>query len=825
MNNLVKLPNHTGKRIQILTPTELEALYERPAFTQEERMSFFLLKPEEKILLDLPTSLETKIHVILQLGYFNCKHHFFEFTLDEVKEDTEYVLNQYFEQIAIKKTVLTREVKRQNQQRVLEITGYKIYNGAQHEAVLLNRAKELCRISMDPMFIFNEILSLLAQNKITLPGYSTLQEKIISRAIKAEQNRIGLILEANLSTKDRGQIMLLFKEDDGFYAITVLKKEPGNFKLRAIRKESAMFSLYQPLYLIAKRILPLFDISQKAIAYYASLVEHYTVRGLMRLEAIQRYLWLICFIQDRYQRMLYNLTTMFIYTFNQYQEAINKKAKERLLTHVLEPSDQDVKTAQLLRNYTSDEIDTSQPFEKIRQNAYQNILSADQINYIADTLEDKKKGEKLLIQFRWEAIALLAKSYKLPLRTLIKVLPIEGDRHKPLKEGQKFLQTTFLQSKSLNLVRFDLFPLKFIGKNDTPYIYDEELKSIDVDRYEFECYRQLVAHIQDYSLFVPDSFHYENFSSQILQNWKERKGEILAKLNRPFLNKPFSEFIAERANPLDARIRRVNEAIKNGENKAVKIKSNKDGSQRWSIPYTKNSLGVNNTIYEKLPPVNILRILQFSNKKTHFMQQLTHIKPHYAKSKQDDMMNYLNLLARATNMQKRELASLTGLSLAQLETADSNYFRLETLREANNTLNNELAKLSVFRHWYLLPDKLHASLDGIKLTTASETLLSRYSPKYFGLGKGVTGYYLIVNHAAVNTLTHGPNEHESHFVFDMAYNNHSDLQPDIFSTDTEGSNQLNFLLLHVIDRLFAPRYKSFNKGSSAHTIKIMHMVV
>jgi TnpA family transposase len=79
------------------------------------------------------------------------------------------------------------------------------------------------------------------------------------------------------------------------------------------------------------------------------------------------------------------------------------------------------------------------------------------------------------------------------------------------------------------------------------------------------------------------------------------------------------------------------------------------------------------------------------------------------------------------------------------------------------------------------------------------------------LGKGVTGYYLIVNHAAVNTLTHGPNEHESHFVFDMAYNNHSDLQPDIFSTDTEGSNQLNFLLLHVIDRLFAPRYKSFNK--------------
>ena len=46
------------------------------------------------------------------------------------------------------------------------------------------------------------------------------------------------------------------------------------------------------------------------------------------------------------------------------------------------------------------------------------------------------------------------------------------------------------------------------------------------------------------------------------------------------------------------------------------------------------------------------------------------------------------------------------------------------------------------------------------------------------------------------------NEHESRFFFDLIYNNTSEIQPDIFSTDTEGSNQLNFLLLHLKKELF-----------------------
>lgn len=96
-----------------------------------------------------------------------------------------------------------------------------------------------------------------------------------------------------------------------------------------------------------------------------------------------------------------------------------------------------------------------------------------------------------------------------------------------------------------------------------------------------------------------------------------------------------------------------------------------------------------------------------------------------------------------------------------------------------------------------------------------DNLLARYSQKYFGFNQGVVAYSLIANHIPIDTMIIGANEHESRFLFDLIYNNTSEIQPDIFSTDTEGSNKLNFLLLHLIERLYAPRYRSLGDKSES----------
>lgn len=84
---------------------------------------------------------------------------------------------------------------------------------------------------------------------------------------------------------------------------------------------------------------------------------------------------------------------------------------------------------------------------------------------------------------------------------------------------------------------------------------------------------------------------------------------------------------------------------------------------------------------------------------------------------------------------------------------------------------------------------------------------SRYSPKYFGLKKGIVAYTLVANHIPVNAKIIGASEHESHYVFDVLFNNFTKIQPEIHSTDSHGANQINFALLHLFGYKFAPHFK------------------
>jgi TnpA family transposase len=109
--------------------------------------------------------------------------------------------------------------------------------------------------------------------------------------------------------------------------------------------------------------------------------------------------------------------------------------------------------------------------------------------------------------------------------------------------------------------------------------------------------------------------------------------------------------------------------------------------------------------------------------------------------------------------------------------------------------------------YYELGDVIHSGIDGQKFDTRTHTINARYSPKYFGLKKGVTAYSMVASHIPINTQIIGANDHESHYVFDILFNNTTDIQPTIHSTDTHGTNELNFAILHLFGYQFAPRYK------------------
>lgn len=799
------------KRIKLLNDAEIKDIYDRPQFTDEERTWFFELDRNEKAILDFPVSIATKVDTILQLGFFKLKNQFFTFEFHDVKPDADYILDRYFDNQLLDKIKVGREVKNKNQQWILKLLGYQNFRMKLHGDSFLKKAGESARLSNDPIFIFRELFEFINQEKMTIPGYTTLQN-IVSNALSMEQKRIGQLLEQHLKPREEKKLFNLFKQDESFYAVTALKKQPKNFKQGEIHREIEHYQNIQSLYRVAKRILPKLEISKNSIAYYANLVEHYTVYGLSHLKKDKTCVWLLCFIYHRCQRMLDNLATMFIYTVNQYQNDIAKKSDELLLADALKENEHDENIAALIRFYVDNSIDGTQQFDVIKEKAYA-VLPAEMIRQIIDRLENKKKKYKE--QFTWLAVDEIARTYKPILRALLKVLPLESDKHQSLQKSIHFLKSIFHQDQSLPQVPFEKFPKKFISRKISGFIYDENKNVIYPDRYEYHCYKKIAKYLDVKSLFINESAQYKSFSSMLLANWKKNKRTVLKTLNKPRLNQSMDEFIEQKAKPLDRKIILVNEEILNGNNPHIKIKSEKDGSKKWTLPYTKKSDDINNPFYGRLPHVNIIQVLRFVNQKIKFMDQFTHIKPHYSKAKFDELAAYACLIANGTNLGTLKMADICDIPFATLHMIDSDYIRLSTLRDANDMISNAIASLPIFRYWNLHANLLHASLDGQKFITERDTLLSRFSPKYFGLVKGVVAYSMIANHVPVIAKIIGANEHESRFLFDLIWNNTSGIQPDILSTDTEGNNQLNFLLLYIIEKIFAPRYRSFgNKTES-----------
>ena len=199
------------------------------------------------------------------------------------------------------------------------------------------------------------------------------------------------------------------------------------------------------------------------------------------------------------------------------------------------------------------------------------------------------------------------------------------------------------------------------------------------------------------------------------------------------------------------------------------------------------------------------------------------------------------LVGNATNQGTYGISQRSDRSYEQISTIQANYLRPETVEVANNRINNATARLPIFKHYNIQEDVIHASADGQKFEAKRDTFKTRYSSKYFGTQKGVSALSLIVNHAATNAKIICANEHESHYIFDLLFNNTSEIKPEVLSTDTPwreprklcvaGSvwlqlrakvcpGRANYLLSYIDDaELRSHVQRALNRGEAYHQLR------
>ncbi|MCP4490433.1 MAG: DUF4158 domain-containing protein [Gammaproteobacteria bacterium] len=83
----------TGKGVVLSVQSPI---YSLPTFTLPEQEQYFSLDPDASMALSKRSTIASKVHFILQLGYFKATSQFFNVDFSVIQNDIDYILKTYF---------------------------------------------------------------------------------------------------------------------------------------------------------------------------------------------------------------------------------------------------------------------------------------------------------------------------------------------------------------------------------------------------------------------------------------------------------------------------------------------------------------------------------------------------------------------------------------------------------------------------------------------------------------------------------------------------------------------------------------------------------
>ena len=810
-----------SKRLTILTSEEITHLYGIPSFNDNERADFFYLESVERKIVDELASAAVRINFILQLGYFKARGYFFDFTFLEVRHDAWYIINRYFPETKFPKKQLSNYQHYTNKKRILALYNYAQAKSKDH-LQLYDHAISLTKLHVSPLFIFEGLLKFCHEKRLVKPGYTTIQT-LISKALQEEQQKLVNKISELLDKETQTFLDRLLEEDDTFYRLTLLKKDPKNFSTTEMRKELSKQQDLIDICLRTRHILPELNLSPKNMEHYANFAAYYTPYKLKRMKPSLSRLYLLCFAHDRFLKVNDHLVTFFIYRTRKFYNDAELLAREQMDKEENQKNKTLLKAGELARLYINQYLTD----KDLRPAAFKIVPKEEIDQFVKELLKANSRKTRLI----WKYIQAQSKSFILNLRPIFKAIQFESTPANPIEDGIEFMRTHLESKLSFMGYSYETIPTQFIPKALLTYITirgsknkHSKRKTIDGHPYEFMLYLQLQRQLEAGQVFVPLSTKHRSIEEDLIpySDWANTWEQVLQQLNLPILQQPIKVMLKELNGLLSQRYKEINDNIKNGHNKHIKLRESKQNSISWRLPYKKQDEAVNNPFYENISNASLSEVVRFAIENTNFYKAFTPLFPHQAKKPMDLNALVAGIIAEGTGIGSRKMAGISDITMSSMDAIHSTYFLVFTLKEANDILVNEIAKLSIFKFYSLTDYGILASVDGQKVETKYQTFISRHSKKYFGFGKGISSYSLVANHVPINSKIIGANEHESHHLLDIVYNNSSDIKPAAISGDMHSINRVNFALLYLFGYQFMPRFTSLHQKAQESLVSFQN---
>ena len=792
-----------NKRLTILSEAEEAALYEVPDFDDEQRLNYLNLTAEEQTLVQSCSDLSTKIHCALQIAYFKSKHLFFRVNWSEAEEDVQFIFEQYFPDETLNLKPITQYHYYSQCVLIAKHFGYQLWE-KKFESVLLQQVHIILRKDVSPQFIVMELLAFLQVKKIMRPRHTKLQD-IISEALYTERKRLSIIINASLNETNKACLDNLLKEESALSGLADLKRDAKDFKARMMSAEKEKMLAIKPLYQMAKLLLPTLKLSQQNIDYYAGLVHYYTIYDLRkRIKPEQAYLYLLCYIWQRYRQLSDNLMDASCFHLKQFEGDLKLKAKEAHAEYALNQQSELIVMRRLARYFIADEIADTTQFGDIRESAFSTIISKEELIAQVSGPDAKELKE---MDFQWKVIDQHFHRYRLHLRPLMMALDFSSVvANNPWLNAIHWLKKTLSLEKELRDCQEELYPEKTIPKRLKAYLLENNSKgeqTLNIDRYEFWVYRQIKRQIKLGKLHLEDSVH----NRSLQQELKEAvdKGALTQPLNIPALNMPIRQLLDERCTELSAQWKSFYDNFNQGKLKHL-YWDEKTKTLHFKKTKDEYDEELQHRFYEQLPLKDIADILHFVNNSSRCLSAFTHVQPRYSKMPADENSLNATILAQALNNGNMLMAEICDIPYVQLLDTYQSRIRLQTMKKANDMISDDIFNMPIFSSYSLDLTFLYAGVDGQKYEVERPTLKARRSKKYFKKGKGVVAYTMLSNHIPLQSELIGAHDHESYYAFDIWYNNTSTVMPHVLTGDMHIINKGNFALLDWFGGKLYPRF-------------------
>ncbi len=800
----------------ILSKPEKKAFMSAPILNKKERLLYFRLDQQTRLMVGGLRKPENKIGILLQLGYFRASGKFYA-----AKQFRKRDINTVCQLLGIKdfkgfdRAGYANTSMLNHQERIRGTLQWQRCD-EKEGALLSHRAQWLAANQRKPKDVFWSLVDYCWKSQIEIPAFTRLSEIVSQCYINFESYTLEQLRE-NLTAEHLEKLEIVDSanyqnDNDPTENLRALKKISQSLSVGDIRLAVRTANVFKKDYFSFEDVYDALKLSDQATEYFSTWVQKSTTHQFSQIpNDNKRYLYLLAFIRHQFFSRQDALVDTFMKCVASSANKVREKIKEnenslresrqkaiKVLSETSKNSRQlldEIKTIVKGYNATANE-----KFYKIKQ-----LIEESDNNDDSPTEKNITDLEKtLLSEANNEAYYAAIKDHSLALQNRVSGIISELEFNKKSSSKSVLNAIEFYRINEGKLTQDA--PTEFLTATELAAITSDD--GINIYQYKYLLFLHISSAIKSGKLNLKYSYRYRAVEDYLIdsETW-ERDKNILLKAAGLDKYRSAVLYLEKQKKQLEKKYETINANYKAGKNPYLSALENGHVSIKTpNINHSRQEYIATTLSKEGIVPVQ--QVLAEIDSLCQFSKEFDHlsVKHHKRNVKLETII--AGVIAKGCNIGLGKMSKISeGVNASTLRNTVNWYFSVKNLQAANKSIVAMINNLPLARNYLNNSTHVHSSSDGRKVNVAVDSLHSKRSYKYFGKNKGVDIYtFTDETQSLFHNTVISSTDRDAPYVIDGLVQN--DVKEErIHSTDEHGFSEAVHAATHFIDVSFAPRFK------------------